>query len=307
MEPIVGGWLVLDKPFGESSREAVNRALRWFPRRTPVGHTGTLDPRATGVLVLAVGRATRLAEYVQNLPKTYRARVALGATSATDDGEGPITAVDGAADPGRPAVEAALRSFLGETLQTPPAFSAVRVGGRRAYREARAGRPVAPAAKPVTIHHIRLLNYAFPTIDLEIVCGKGTYIRSLARDLGARLGVGGYVEALRRTAVGPFTPERATPVDAGEPSLLPLETGLTQLARVEVSDPDVRRFRMGQTIVGPDGLPPGPVACFDRTGRLVCIARPLPNGRLQPDKVLWAWTRPFDPAAGVEPATPESE
>ncbi|MBX7104073.1 MAG: tRNA pseudouridine(55) synthase TruB [Gemmataceae bacterium] len=290
MDDIAGGWLVIDKPFGITSRAAVDDAAGWFPRKTPIGHTGTLDPRATGVLVLAIGRATRLAEYVQELGKVYTATFVLGATSATDDGEGPIVESAGAIDPGRAAVEAALAKFVGVTQQAPPAFSAVRVEGRRAYKSARAGTPVAPAPKPVRIDRIDLLRFDYPTLDVEVACGKGTYIRSLARDLGSALGVGGYVSVLRRTAVGGFTPADATPADAEQARLIPLERGITALPRITIIDPDVRRFRLGQTIAGPDQPPGDRVACFDAAGRLVAIARPLENGRLQPDKVLWKWT-----------------
>lgn len=284
------GWLVIDKPLGMTSRAVVDRAMGWFPKRTALGHTGTLDPRATGVLVLAVGRATRLTEFVQDLSKTYTSTFRLGATSATDDGEGPIVDSDGAADPGRERVEDALRGFLGVTEQTPPAFSAARVAGRRAYAVARAGTPVLPNAKSVRIDRIDVVRYQFPLLDVEVTCGKGTYIRSLARDLGAVLGIGGYVSELRRTQVGPFTVADASSLDDVAPKLLPLERGLAGLPRLTIIDPDVKRFRLGQTIDGPQPSPHDRVACYDRDGRLVAIARPLPNGRLQPDKVLWQWT-----------------
>jgi tRNA pseudouridine55 synthase len=288
MDETPHGWLVIDKPHGMTSRSAVDRAAKWFPPGTALGHTGTLDPLATGVLVLAVGRATRLAEYVQQLSKGYDAEFTLGATSATDDAEGPITPTANAANPGRLAVAEALESFLGVTDQVPPAYSAAKVAGRRSYQRARAGAAVLPKPKPVRIDRIDLLDYAIPTLRLRITCGKGTYVRSVARDLGARLGCGGYVAALRRTAVGSFTPAEATSLDADSPRLLPFERGVDALARVTIREPDVRRFRLGQTIVAPEPTTTGTeLACFDRDGRLVAVARPLANGRLQPVKVLY--------------------
>jgi len=285
------GWLVLDKPHGMSSRAAVDRAQRWFPRGTALGHTGTLDPLATGVLVLAVGRATRLAEFVQQMDKVYEAEFTLGAVSETDDAEGPITATPHAIEPSAAAITEALASFVGITEQVPPAYSAAKVAGRRSYQRARAGAAVLPKAKPVRIDRIDMLDNAFPTLKLRITCGKGTYVRSLARDVGAKLGVGGYVSALRRTAVGAFTSAEATPLDADGPRLLPLERGVDALPRVIIRDPDVRRFRLGQTILTSDGAPAAAeLACFDRAGRLVAVARPLDNGRLQPVKVLWEGT-----------------
>src|SRR5436309_1163039 len=148
------GLLVIDKPAGMTSRDAVDRAQRWFPRGTRVGHTGTLDPLATGVLVLCIGQATRLTEYVQKLPKTYVADVRLGARSATDDAEGPITPVPVDRAPARPDVEARLGEFIGQVTQVPPAYSAAKVAGRRAYDLARGGREVELAARTVTIERI---------------------------------------------------------------------------------------------------------------------------------------------------------
>src|SRR5262249_9674427 len=177
------GLLVLDKPAGITSRSAVDRALRWFPRRTRLGHAGTLDPLATGVLVLCLGGATRLAEYVQRMGKTYTSTFVLGATSDTDDADGTVTPVPGAADPGRGAVAAALAGLVGTLEQVPPAFSAAKVTGRRAYDLARRGEEVPLRPRPVEVYGIDVLRYEYPFLDVEVRCGKGTYIRALARDL----------------------------------------------------------------------------------------------------------------------------
>jgi tRNA pseudouridine55 synthase len=177
--------LVIDKPAGMTSRAVVDHAQRWFPPRTRLGHTGTLDPLATGVLVLCVGAATRLAEYIQRMPKTYRAGIALGARSDTDDADGHITPVPDATPPGRAELVETLRGFVGTLDQVPPAFSAAHVDGRRAYDLARRGAEVSLTPRPVTIHVIDLERYEYPHLELNVACGKGTYIRSLARSAAA--------------------------------------------------------------------------------------------------------------------------
>ncbi len=207
------GLLVLDKGGGVTSRDAVNAALRWFPRGTRIGHTGTLDPLATGVLVLCLGAATRLTEYVQRMGKTYRAGVRLGARSDTDDADGMVTTVNAAA-PDAATVTACLAGFVGDIEQTPPAYSAAKVAGRRAYDLARQGQDVDLRPRRVHVYGIDVCRYDYPHLELEVRCGKGTYIRSLARDLGARLGCGALIQTLRRTRVGPFTTDDAVPMDA---------------------------------------------------------------------------------------------
>lgn len=200
----MNGLLVIDKPPGMTSRDVVNLAQRWFPRRTKIGHTGTLDPLATGVLVLCIGTATRLADTIQRLPKTYATRIRLGATSDTDDADGMITE-HVATPPSRDRILTALEEFTGHVQQCPPAFSAIKVNGRRAYDLARQGAAVPLSPRTVRIDAIVIDQYDWPWLDLTITCGKGTYIRSIARDLGAALGTGGLVQTLRRTRVGPFT------------------------------------------------------------------------------------------------------
>jgi tRNA pseudouridine55 synthase len=246
------GLLVVDKPLGCTSREVVNRALRWFPRGTSIGHAGTLDPLATGVLVLCIGRATRLMEYVQRMPKAYETCVRLGARSATDDAEGPVTEVSIDRPPELAEVDAALRTFVGEIDQVPPAFSAAHVAGRRAYSLARQGETVALSARPVVIHRISADKYEYPSLDLTVECGKGTYIRSLARDLGEKLGCGGMVETLRRTRIGSFIAAEAIPIDANlstaRQRLLSPAAALSELMRVDLQADEARRLRAGQMV-----------------------------------------------------------
>src|SRR5262245_46002583 len=233
------GLLVLDKPPGITSRDALDRAAKWFPRKTKIGHAGTLDPLATGVLVLAVGHATRLIEYVQAMPKAYRTRIILGATSDTDDADGTVTPAPAASPVDEAAVRAALATLIGEVPQVPPAYSAARVEGRRAYDLARRGDDVALAARRVRIDRIDVVSYSWPDLEVDVHCGKGTYIRSIARDLGAALGVGGYVAVLRRTRIGPFAVEDAVPLDAdpaaARSKLLPMAMAVSGLPVVRVA------------------------------------------------------------------------
>lgn len=285
------GLLVLDKPGGMTSREVVDRAQRWFPRRTRIGHTGTLDPLATGVLVLCLGSATRLVEYVQQMNKTYHSIFRLGATSDSDDADGTIVAVDYPPQPHREEIEAALAEFVGTIEQTPPAYSAARVAGQRAHALARRGEEVRLAPRPVTIYRVEVLRYEYPELEVEVLCGKGTYIRSLARDLGAKLGCGGYVQMLRRTRVGPFTPEQAVPWnsdrDAARQRLLPLASALQQLPPLELPEVALKALRQGQQVPLPTEELRGEVAIFAATGEVVAVAEALPRQRLlRPVKVL---------------------
>lgn len=281
------GLLVLDKPAGITSRDAVDRALRWFGRKTKIGHTGTLDPFATGVLVLCLGSATRLAEYVQRMSKTYRSTFTLGATSDTDDVDGTITPVAGATDPGGKAVLEALASLVGTIEQVPPAYSAVKVGGRRAYDVARQGGQTSLAPKTVRVHGIDVRRYEWPTVEVEVRCGKGTYVRSLARDAGAALGCGAYVSALRRTRVGPFRADEALSPDADAATargkLVPASLALAELPRIVLDAEEIRRLRNGQAVRAPSEEEE--VALFDERG--VAVGVGVVEGQLlRPAKML---------------------
>jgi tRNA pseudouridine55 synthase len=292
--PSSDGLLVLDKPGGITSRDAVDRALRWFGRRTRIGHTGTLDPLATGVLVLCLGSATRLTEYVQRMGKTYTSVFRLGARSDSDDADGTVTPVAGASCPDRPAVTACLAGFVGTIEQVPPAYSAAKVTGRRAYDLARQGQEVSLEARQVHVSGIKVRRYDYPELEVEVRCGKGTYIRSLARDVGERLGCGAYVQVLRRTRVGPFTPEQAVPLDAdpeeGRARLLPAELAVAELPRLTLGERELERLRHGQAVPlrqGPAGAAGPEVAVFSVGGRLAAVAAWEPERRLlRPAKVL---------------------
>lgn len=177
------------------------------------GHAGTLDPRATGVLVMAIGPATKLISRLMDTDKRYRTVIDLRAFTTTDDLEGDPTPVEVAVAPSRHDVENALHRFVGNIMQRPPQFSAMKIGGKRAYKMARSGETVEIAPRPVVIHSIDLLNYEWPSVDVAVHCEKGVYIRSLARDLGEALGTGGHCTAIHRSAVGPFTDAMAVPLN----------------------------------------------------------------------------------------------
>lgn len=197
-----------------TSRDAVNRIQRQLPPKTKIGHTGTLDPLATGVLVFCIGRATKLADTVQAMGKVYRTVIRLGATTTTDDADGKVQERDGGLEVSEQQILSLLPQFVGVIQQVPPVFSALKIQGRRAYDKARRGEEVVLNPRPVRIDRIELLSLTWPDLVLEIACGKGTYIRSIARDLGQVLGCGGYVRELRRLSVGPFKAEQGVGVDA---------------------------------------------------------------------------------------------
>lgn len=233
------GFLLIDKPDGPTSHDAVNRVRRVTGEKR-VGHAGTLDPFATGLLIVGVGRvATREFPKLVGLDKEYEAVFMLGATSDTDDRTGRLQPVAAGFSLRREEIEAAMKPLTGAIEQIPPAYSAIKVGGKKMYELARAGKEVERKPRPVTIYAFDLLPYSLPTthykLPVLIRCSTGTYIRSLARDLGAALGTGGYVEELRRTAVGPFRVAESIPLDALTPenvqdALLPIEAVLSRLS-----------------------------------------------------------------------------
>jgi tRNA pseudouridine55 synthase len=218
-KPTPCGLMVIDKPLKRTSMDVcrwVRRrlVLAGAPKRVKVGHGGTLDPLATGVLVVMVGKATRLCERVMQGQKVYLAHVDLQAFSSTDDAEGERTIVHVTTPPTPEQVRVACAKFVGEAvMQTPPAYSAMKIDGQRAYDLARAGKDVKLAPRPVRIDAIRIESYAWPQLVIEVTCGKGTYIRSLARDIGSALGTGGMLTGLRRTRVGRWTLDGAIELD----------------------------------------------------------------------------------------------
>jgi tRNA pseudouridine55 synthase len=301
--PGLDGILIVAKPAGPTSHDVV-ALVRRLAATKRVGHGGTLDPFASGVLPIFLGHATRIVEYHLGDRKAYRATVCFGASSTTDDLEGELTPSEGPA-PTREAVEAALPGLTGTISQRPPAYSAIKVGGRRAYAMARAGETVELAEREVTIHSLDLISWdgtdpQRPIAVVDVACSAGTYIRALARDLGASLGSSAYLGALTRTASGPFTIAAAIPLDeiraaASEspaglvPFLLPLDSGLDAFPAITLTPDELTAVARGQFIRPVGGLP-GPADHYrlqDPAGTLVAIASGA-GGRLAPDKVFIA-------------------
>lgn len=227
------GVVNLYKPAGPSSAQYVYRLRPVFGIRK-VGHAGTLDPLADGVLLACVGRATKLVERLMNLPKRYRTTIRLDVTTETLDTETPFLPVPGASEVARQQVDAAVSRLIGRIEQAPPAYSAVKIKGRSSHEYARRGLPVEPKPRPVTIYAIDILSYRWPRLELDISCGRGTYIRAIARDLGRALECGGCCESLTRTAVGPFVSDQGVDLSAASPdavraALVPIDAVLQHL------------------------------------------------------------------------------
>jgi tRNA pseudouridine55 synthase len=300
----VDGVLVVDKPAGPTSHDVVYRARRALGTRR-VGHTGTLDPFATGVLVLCVGRATRLARFLAAADKEYRARVRLGFATTTDDLTGDPLGVPRPVEVSRTVLAEALAALVGSFDQVPPAFSARQVGGRRLYELARRGEAVARQATPVTVHSLALVGHELDTLELELRCSAGFYVRALARDLGERLGTGAHLTALRRTRSGVFSLAESVPGDVltgARERLIPLSGLLLDLPAVRVGEEGRRHVGHGRELGAEhvlSGFPePGVerVRLVDERGELIALAvrRGLPSAEpglnrrptLHPDLVL---------------------
>ncbi len=256
------GWIILDKPLGLSSAQGV-AAIKRLGReagwpKLKIGHGGTLDPLATGVLPIALGEATKLTGRLLDATKGYRFTVAFGEATATDDAEGAVIATSDER-PTRAGIEAALPAFTGPIVQTPPAYSALKIDGQRAYALARAGEAVELAPREVTIHSLALLEADESSATLDVICSKGTYIRSLARDLAKALGTVGHVSMLRRTRAGPFGENQAISLDkltalgqsrALEQALLPLTAGLDDIPVLPVEPGQAAMLRQGRLLAG---------------------------------------------------------
>ena len=255
--PLVHGWLVLNKPLGLTSTQALGRVRRLLGGKK-AGHGGTLDPLATGILPLAFGEATKLIPYVMDGDKEYEFTVRWGEARTTDDAEGEVVATS-ESRPTEAQIRAALPEFIGVIRQKPPAFSAIKVQGERAYDLARAGAAVELAAREVIVHAFDLIG--IPDADsaaFRVSCGKGTYVRALARDLAVSLGSCGFVSALRRTKVAPFTLENAVSMDvlellstenAASTALLPLKAALGAIPVLNLSPSEAHTLRLGQRIL----------------------------------------------------------
>jgi tRNA pseudouridine55 synthase len=285
------GLIVVDKPAGMTSHDVVAR-IRRLARTKRVGHGGTLDPMATGVLVLGVGRATRLLTYVIGADKGYAATIRLGQSTVTDDAEGSLVAAVPAGDVDEAAIRSGLAALTGEISQVPSAVSAIKVGGRRAYARVRAGEEVVLAARPVTVSRLDLLalRRGDEVVDLDVAveCSSGTYVRALARDLGAGLGVGGHLTALRRTFVGGFTLAEAVTLEElearADPVTLPLTEAVGRFFPRRDASPDEARVLGHGGPLSPVGIAV-PYAVFDPAGNVLAIVAER-DGRARAEVVL---------------------
>ncbi len=285
------GLLNLNKPEGMTSRDAVNRVQRLI-RPVKVGHAGTLDPFATGVLVLCLGKATRLIQYIQERPKTYLGTFELGTVSTTCDREGELTETGILGQLAAKDVNEILPQFLGNIEQVPPRFSAVHVNGKRAYQLARQDQDFELDARTVFIESLELTDWSFPRFSLKIVCGSGTYIRSLGRDLGESLGCGAYMTDLTRTAIGEFQIDQALSVEKLtneliEEHLVPAGEAVRHLPRAITKTSQYNDILNGKHFVhllSPESTSPtedsGPIAVYDESDQLVCLAESVADSDL---------------------------
>jgi tRNA pseudouridine55 synthase len=295
LPPFASGVLNVDKAAGETSFAVVSR-LRRLTGAHRVGHAGTLDPLATGVLPILFESATRLAEFALRLQKTYVADIHLGYTTATDDAEAEREPVGDPSGLSAADLVDALTAFCGRILQEPPAFSAVKVDGKRAYKLARQGEDPRPKAREVEVYEARLLDFtpgAGAVARIEVICGSGTYLRSIARDLGRRLEVGGYLGRLVRTAYGGLTIESAVPAaelttaEEVRGRMLPAEVILPHMERVRLNVEQEAMVRQGRAVRVLPEPGPGLIRAHDSTGRLVALGHADPLRRtFVPEKVL---------------------
>lgn len=294
------GILLLDKPAGMSSNAALQAARRLF-RAEKGGHTGSLDPLATGLLPLCFGEATKLAGHLLGSDKAYEAGIVLGTTTDTDDADGqpllqrPVPALD------RAALEAVLVPFTGALRQRAPVYSALKQGGEPLYARARRGEAIEAPVRDVVVHAVELLEFDAASLRLRVTCGSGTYIRSLARDLGEALGCGAHIASLRRLWVEPFRIPRMHTLDdlaalagqegdgdgeaALEACLLPLSAGMAGFPRVELGQAEAARFGMGQRLRGP-WPPADPAGVFTQEGVPLGLGCVEPDGRLSPQRLF---------------------
>ncbi len=288
----VHGWIALDKPLGMTSTHAV-AVVRRLLNAKKAGHAGTLDPLASGLLPLAFGEATKTVPYVAAGEKAYRFTVTFGVETDTDDAEGRIVS-QSEARPSEQQILAALPKFTGAITQVPPRYSAIKIDGERAYDLARGGEAVELQPRIVEIHTLTLLSFDGQSAVLEAECGKGTYVRAIARDIGRALGCFGYVTALRRTRVGPFTeadavtlPSLEADVFAPAAALKSVDTGLRELVEVPVGGDAPMRLRRGQSIIlrGRDAPAEGEIVYATNAGQVIAIGT-VERGELVPNRVF---------------------
>ncbi|KRS13608.1 pseudouridine synthase [Roseovarius atlanticus] len=290
----ISGWLIVDKPAGLTSTAVVNK-VRWAFQAKKAGHAGTLDPEATGVLAVALGEATKTVPFITDALKCYRFLVRLGQATNTDDAEGEVTA-ESSKRPSDEEIKAALSGFVGDIQQVPPKFSAVKIDGERAYKRARDGEDFEVSARPLWVEQLLMIDRLdADTVELELVCGKGGYVRSIARDLGEALGCYGHVVWLRRVWSGPFQAEHGVTMQQVEALahdakldqyLRPLEEGLSDLPRVSCNEMSAARLRHGNPapVIGAD-VEYGDECWAALKGQAVAVGH-FKGGELYPSRVF---------------------
>ncbi|CDF86281.1 tRNA pseudouridine synthase B [Pseudomonas knackmussii B13] len=292
----VNGVLVLDKPRGMSSNQALQK-VRWLLNAEKAGHTGSLDPLATGVLPLCFGEATKFSQYLLDADKAYETVARLGITTTTGDAEGEIVE-ESAVTVGREALEAVLPRFRGEIEQVPPMYSALKKDGQPLYKLARAGEVVEREARSVTIARLDLLAFESPDATLSVACSKGTYIRTLVEDIGQVLGCGAHVAALRRTQAGPFALPQAITLEELEKAhaeggnealdrfLLPVDAGLEHWPLLQLSEHSAYYWLHGQPVRAPEAPKFGLMRVQDHEGRFIGIGEATDDGRIAPRRLI---------------------
>jgi tRNA pseudouridine55 synthase len=289
----IDGVVLLDKPSGITSNAALQRVRRAF-RAEKAGHTGTLDPMATGLLPVCLGEATKFSAFLLDSDKTYLATIRFGITTTTGDAEGEPVEQRDTTDLAPAAIQAVLLALQGELEQVPPMYSALKHQGRALYEYARAGETVERASRRVTLHEVEVLAVGADTAQVRLHVSKGTYIRSVAEEAGRRLGCGAHLAALRREATGVLHVREAVPLEALEGAdesgrsvrLLPTDLLVRPLPSVELPDEGARALQLGQSVQPRDGCPTGLVRVYGRGGRFLGVGEGVPGGRLAPRRLL---------------------
>ncbi|WP_428603805.1 tRNA pseudouridine(55) synthase TruB [Sedimenticola sp.] len=293
----VQGILLFDKPLGESSNKALQKVKNLY-YASKAGHTGSLDPLATGLLPICFGGATKVSAFLLDADKRYWVRIKLGETTSTGDSEGELLATRPTDAVTAEGLSAALQGFLGEIEQVPPMYSALKHQGERLYKLARDGVEVERKPRRVTIHEIRLLGCEWPEFELEVHCSKGTYIRTLAEDIGEALGCGAHVVCLRRTQVGPFSGENMLDMealqaaaeqggrDALDALLLPVDAALTSWPAVHLNSDSSFYLRQGQAVLVPKAPTEGRVRLYDDQENFIGVGEVLDDGRVAPKRLI---------------------
>ncbi len=292
----VQGILLFDKPLGESSNKALQKVKNLY-YASKAGHTGSLDPLATGLLPICFGGATKVSGFLLDADKRYRVRIRLGETTATGDSEGDLLEQRPAGAVTAAQVAAVLERFLGEIEQVPPMYSALKHQGERLYKLARQGVEVEREPRRVTIHGIRLLSCDLPEVELEVHCSKGTYIRTLAEDIGEALGCGAHVVGLRRTQVGPFSGEKMVDLatlqataeqgrEALDGLLLPVDSAIMDWPEVRLNSDSTFYIRQGQPVIVPRAPTQGRVRIYDDKDNFIGVGEILDDGRVAPKRMI---------------------